>query len=53
VAALLARLGAVDAMVLDSGGSSTMFFDGRLVNSPSDGAERPIPNALLLVPSDG
>ena len=53
VAALLARLGAVDAMVLDSGGSSTMFFDGRVVNSPSDGAERPIPNALLLVPSDG
>lgn len=42
------RLGAVTAMGLDGGGSSTMAFDGRVLNSPSDGAERPVGNSLLV-----
>ena len=44
----MARLGAVRAMQLDSGGSSTLAFDGMVLNSPSDGRERPISTALML-----
>ena len=37
------RLGAVSAMALDSGGSTTVAFEGRLLNHPSDpGGERPV-----------
>ena len=49
-AALLKRLGAYDALNLDGGGSSTMV--GRwlgkdvVLNSPLDGAQRPVPNGL-------
>lgn len=50
---LMIRLGATDAMALDSGGSSQLVALGRILNSPSDGRERPIPNALLIVPSTG
>jgi hypothetical protein len=35
-------------MQLDSGGSSTLAFDGKVLNSPSDGRERPVPTALKL-----
>jgi exopolysaccharide biosynthesis protein len=48
MALTMLRLGAVRAMQLDSGGSSTMAFDGRVLNSPSDGRERPVPTALML-----
>lgn len=44
----LARLGAVQAMALDGGGSSTMAFEGSVLNSPSDGRERSISTALVL-----
>jgi hypothetical protein len=44
----LARLGAVHAMALDGGGSSTLAFEGAVLNSPSDGKERAISTALLL-----
>jgi hypothetical protein len=43
------RLGAVRAMALDTGGSTTLAFDGALLNRPSDGRERAIATALLLV----
>jgi flagellar hook assembly protein FlgD len=43
----LVRLGAVTAMGLDSGASTTMAFDGQLLNRPS-AAERPIGEALTL-----
>ena len=43
-------LGAVDAMNLDGGGSSEMIVRGRVVNSPSDGRERRIGDALVIVP---
>jgi hypothetical protein len=44
----MARLGAVTAMAFDGGGSSTLAFDGRVFNRPSDGWERPVANALML-----
>lgn len=42
-------LGAVGAVNLDGGGSTTLVIDGALVNRPSDTTgERPIGDALLL-----
>lgn len=49
LANLMVKLGAQVAMGLDSGGSSGMWIKGRIVNFPSDGKERAISNALLLV----
>ena len=40
--------GVIDAMNLDGGGSTTMVVNGRVVNSPSGGSERPVNNAVLL-----
>lgn len=37
------------AMNLDGGGSCTTWVAGRIVNSPSQGGERPSANALVLV----
>lgn len=48
MALAMVRLGAVRAMQLDSGGSSTLAFDGVVLNRPSDGRERPISTALML-----
>lgn len=54
LAAYMRWLGATDAMAFDSGGSATMVvrFPGhtapRVVNSPSDGRERPVADALLV-----
>ena len=52
LAQALVRLGAVTASALDSGGSSTLAFDGKLLNRPSDpgGAARRegVPLRLLL-----
>ena len=45
LAQTLVRLGAVTGMALDSGGSTTMAFDGALLNRPS-GPERSISTAL-------
>ena len=36
-------------MALDSGGSTTMAFDGTLLNRPSDGRERAVSTALMLL----
>ena len=49
LAALMQRLGCVDAMNLDGGGSTTMNVMGVTVNRPSDGQERPIADAVVLV----
>jgi hypothetical protein len=44
-------LGMVDAINLDGGGSTTMVFNGQVVNSPSDAAgQRPVGDALLVLP---
>jgi Phosphodiester glycosidase/FlgD Ig-like domain len=48
LAQTLVRLGAVRAMALDGGGSTTMAFDGRLLNRPS-GAPRRVADALLFL----
>ncbi len=48
MAQTLVRLGAVRGMQLDGGGSTTLAFDGRILNRPSDRSERPISTALML-----
>jgi Phosphodiester glycosidase/FlgD Ig-like domain len=49
LAQTLVRLGAVRGMALDSGGSTTAAFEGRLLNHPSDpGGERPVGDGLFL-----
>lgn len=50
-AQLLKSLGAVDAVNLDGGGSTTMTVHQKMVNSPSDPTgERPIGDGILLLP---
>jgi hypothetical protein len=44
----MARLGAVTAMGLDGGGSSTLSFNGRVLNRPSDGSPRAVAGGLFL-----
>jgi exopolysaccharide biosynthesis protein len=46
---LMAYLGAQDAMNLDGGGSATMVVGGRIVNAPSDGFERMVASALVVL----
>ncbi|MGI9658004.1 MAG: phosphodiester glycosidase family protein, partial [Gaiellaceae bacterium] len=49
LARVMVKLGAVTAMALDAGGSTTIAFDGRVLNEPSGGAERPVGNALMML----
>jgi exopolysaccharide biosynthesis protein len=42
------ELGCTEAINLDGGGSTSLWFDGELRNSPADGEERPVANALLI-----
>lgn len=49
-ARLMRDLGAVTALNLDGGGSSEMVVEGEVVNRPSDGRERHISNAILVLP---
>ncbi len=48
LAALMIRLGCVEAINLDGGGSTTFSVKGLLINSVSDGEERPVATALLV-----
>jgi Phosphodiester glycosidase/SPOR domain len=49
--AVMASLGAKEAVNLDGGGSTTMTVGGDLVNRPSDATgERPIGDAVVLLP---
>ena len=51
LAELLLELGAVEAMNLDGGGSTTMVIHNKLVNKPSDQTgERPVSDAILVFP---
>lgn len=45
---LMIQLGAVNAMNLDGGGSTTLCVRGLFLNSPSGGMERPVANGLLV-----
>lgn len=49
-AQLMRWLGAVQAINLDGGGSTAMVVGKKVVNKPSDGAERPVGDALLVLP---
>jgi hypothetical protein len=49
LAALMRRLGCTHAINLDGGGSSTLWLDGHIMNSPSDGHERRVANGLVVV----
>lgn len=48
LARTLRDLGCTEAMNLDGGGSATLWADGTIRNSPCDGQERPVANALVL-----
>jgi len=50
LALFMQERGAVDAMNFDGGGSSEMVVNGKAVNKPSDGRERSVGDALMLVP---
>ena len=45
------RLGCVEAMNLDGGGSETLVLDDRAINHPSDGQERAVTSILAIVPA--
>ncbi|GAB6274441.1 MAG: hypothetical protein STSR0004_13040 [Peptococcaceae bacterium] len=49
MAYLMVDLGAQSAAALDGGGSSAMWAKDRLVSHPSDGKERKIANAFLIL----
>ena len=50
LAQAMVRLGVVTGSALDSGGSSTLAFDGKLLNRPSDrGGERAVKETLALM----
>lgn len=48
LARVMQRLGCMEAMNLDGGGSTTLNLFGLTVNRPSDGKERPVANAILF-----
>ncbi len=49
-ARFMKHLGAVNALNLDGGGSTTMVVDGKVVNHPSGGSERYVTNAVAVLP---
>ncbi len=48
LASIMKGLGAINAINLDGGGSTTMVARGAVVNAPTDGRERPIADSLLV-----
>lgn len=48
LAQIMVGLGATTAYNLDGGGSSTMYFDGAVVNQPSNGGERGVSDILYV-----
>lgn len=48
---IMLKYGAYTAVNLDGGSSSTMYYNGKVVNSPSDAlGERAVPSAFMYVP---
>lgn len=47
---LMINLGAVEAMNLDGGSSTTMWIDGRVVNRTASGYEQRVSNAIVIRP---
>ncbi|MEO7659306.1 MAG: phosphodiester glycosidase family protein, partial [Pyrinomonadaceae bacterium] len=51
LSAYLLEIGAIDAINLDGGGSTTMYLNGKVVNTPSDKeGERKVSDAILVTP---
>lgn len=51
---ILLQYKAVNAVNLDGGSSTTMFFNGKLINRPSDAlGERAVPSTFMVVPDKG
>lgn len=49
---ILLQYGAVNAVNLDGGSSTTMFFNDKVINKPSDKlGERTVPSAFMVVPA--
>jgi len=48
MARIMKRLGCIDAINLDGGGSSAINLFGLTLNKPSDGKERPVANAIIF-----
>jgi exopolysaccharide biosynthesis protein len=49
LADIMKRIGSHHALNLDGGGSSTLYYDGEVLNKPSDGSERKLSNAILVL----
>jgi len=49
LARVMIRLGCIEAMNLDGGGSTTMDVLGVVVNRPSDGRERPVADGVVVL----
>jgi exopolysaccharide biosynthesis protein len=50
-ARIMKSLGAIDAVNLDGGGSTTMTIGSKLINHPSDSTgERPVGDAIVVLP---
>jgi len=51
---ILLKYGAVNAANLDGGSSATMYFNGMVINKPSDKlGERTVPTAFVVSASEG
>lgn len=48
----MVKLGCENAINLDGGGSATLWVSGNVMNSPSEGQERPGANALVVLQKD-
>lgn len=48
---VMKEFGATDAMNLDGGGSTTLYLPNGVANKPSDGTERAVSNAVMIVPA--
>jgi len=45
----LLKLGCIEALNLDGGGSSTLWVDGHVMNNPCEGSERPTGTTLVVI----
>jgi exopolysaccharide biosynthesis protein len=48
LADIMTSLGATTAYNLDGGGSATMYFNGEVINQPSNGGERATSDILYI-----
>ncbi len=48
LADIMLNIGCVEAYNFDGGGSATMYFDGTLINHPSEGSEREVSDCVYI-----